>query len=226
MINWIPNLAAAIVLGVTGGWGAVGCLFARFFKWRVGAGCWIAALVLPVATASVAVGIYSLAGGEVELGFIGSVPAVLFIRFLFALSAEGVGGEAGWRGFALDRLQQKHTPLAASIMVGAFWALAHLSIVTIRGFDAWEISSFMATVMGLSVILTWFYNRTKGSLLVVAVVHCLFDAVDAAFSRNYVAIVPQKEFMTAFMVVLVITAVMLIASTKGRLGASTMPPVT
>ncbi|MCK5014069.1 MAG: CPBP family intramembrane metalloprotease [Candidatus Omnitrophica bacterium] len=218
LINWIPNLAAVIVLSVTGGWEAVRHLFARFLKWRVGIGSWSAALLLPVATASMAVGIYGLAGGDINLSFVGSIPAVFFIRFIFALSAEGVGGEAGWRGFALERMQRKYTPLVASIVVGIFWALCHLPIVTIRGFDAVELSAFMATVMSLSVILTWFYNRTKGSLLIVAVVHCLFDAVDAAYSRNFTALLPRKEFMAAFMAVLVVTAVILIASTRGRLG--------
>ena len=220
LINWIPNLAAVIVLSITGGWEAVRQLFARFLKWRVGMNSWAAALLLPVATASIAVGISGLAGGVVNLSFIGLIPAVLFIRFIFALSAEGVGGEGGWRGFALERLQQKYTPLAASIVIGIFWALCHLPIVTIRGFDAVELSAFMATVMSLSIILTWFYNRTKGSLLIVAVVHCLFDAVDAVYSRNFVALLPRKEFMTAFMAVLVVTAVILIAVTRGRLGAS------
>ena len=217
LINWIPNLAAVIVLSVTGGWSAIRQLFARFLKWRVGTGVWTAAVLLPVATASIAVGIYGLAGGDVDLSLLGAIPAVLSIRFLFALSAEGVGGEAGWRGFALDRLQQKYTPLAATVVVGMFWALCHLPIMTIRGFDAVELSAFMATVMSLSVILTWFYNRTKGSLLVVAVIHCLFDALDAAYSRNFTAILPRKEFMTVFMAVLVVTAVTLIASTRGQL---------
>lgn len=218
LINWIPNLAAVIVLSVTGGWGAVRQLFARFLKWRVGAGVWTAAVLLPVAAATVAVGVYGLAGGKLDVSHIAAIPALLVIRFCFALSAEAVGGEAGWRGFALERLQRKYTPLIASVIVGALWALCHWPIVTIRGFNTGEIATFMAAVMSLSVLLTWFYNRSKGSLLVVAVVHCLIDAADAVFSRNFTALMPRMEFFALLTAVLVVTAVILIASTRGRLG--------
>ena len=220
LINWIPNLTAVIVLCVTSGGVSVRRLFARFLKWRIGIKLWFTAVLLPIAVASIAVGVYSFAGGTINISFIRSIPMILLIRFLFALSAEGIGGEAGWRGYALDRLQKKFTPLAASIVVGVFWALCHLPILTIRGFDGTELTAFMATVMSLSVILAWFYNRSQGSLLIVAVVHCLFDAIDATYSRNFTALIPRKEFMIVFMVALVATALSLVVLTQGKLGIS------
>jgi len=218
LLSWMPNVAAIIILGVIGGWPAVRQLFTRFLKWRVGIKLWLAALLLPLITASVAVGLLGLLGMEVNLSRIGLVPAMLFLRFIFALSTGGIGGEAGWRGFALEHLQQRYTPLKASIVVGIFWALSHLPIVTIRGFDNVELFTFMTTVLCLSIILTWFYNRTQGSLLVVAFVHCLFNAVDATTSRSFVAMLPRKEFMFAFMLVLATAAFALIFATRGRLG--------
>ena len=218
LINWFPNVAAVLILCVTGGWGAVRRLFARFLKWRVGINAWIIALLLPLIAASIAVGLYGLAGGKIDLSAAGSIPAVLFLRFIFALSAEGVGGEAGWRGFALEHLQHRFSPLKASLIVGIFWALCHLPIVTIRGFDTGELYCFIMLVMCLSVILAWIYNRTQGSLLVVAVVHCLFDALDATYSRSFVALLPRKEFMLAFMGVLTAVTLIIITATKGRLG--------
>jgi len=218
LINWFPNIAAAVVLGVIGGWQAVGQLFARFLKYRVSIIVWAMALLLPLITASVAVWIYGLAGSEVNLSGIGLIPAVLCLRFLFALSAEGIGGEAGWRGFALEHLQQRYTPLKASMIVGIFWGLCHLPIVTIRGFDSAELTYFIVTIMCLSVILAWFYNRSQGSLLIVALVHCLFGAVDATYSRSFVALLPRKDFMLVFMLVLALVAIVLIFTTRGRLG--------
>jgi membrane protease YdiL (CAAX protease family) len=191
---------------------------ARFLKWRVGMKLWLLALSVPLIAASVAVWLYGLAGGQVNLSSIGWLPAVLSLRFVFAMSAEGIGGEAGWRGFALERLQQRLTPLKASLVVGIFWALCHLPILTIRGFDAGGLGCFTVTVLCLSVILTWFYNITDGSLMIVALVHCLFDAVDAAYSRNFTALVPAEGFMPAFMVVLLAAALILIIRTKGHLG--------
>ena len=222
LFNWFPSIAAVVVLSVTGGWIAVRQLFARFLKWRVGVQLWVIALLLPLITASVAVGLYGLAGMEISLNQIELIPVILFLRFIFALSAEGIGGEAGWRGFALEHLQQRYSPLRASIIVGIFWALCHLPIVTIRGFDVGEISCFMVMVMCLSIILAWCYNRTQGSLLIVAMVHSLFNAVDATYSRSFVALLPRKDFMLVFMLVLAMVAIVLIFATRGRLGKSTV----
>ena len=220
LFNWFPSIAAVVVLSVTGGWIAVRQLFARFLKWRVGVQLWVIALLLPLITASVAVGLYGLAGMEISLNRIELIPVILFLRFIFALSAEGIGGEAGWRGFALEHLQQRYSPIRASIIVGIFWALSHLPIVTIRGFDTVEILCFMVTVMCLSFIFTWVYNRAQGSLLIVALLHCLFNAVDATYSRNFSALLPRNDFMLVFMLVLAMVALVIIFTTIGRLGMS------
>jgi len=221
LFSWMPSIAAVVVLSVTGGWISVHQLFARFFKWRVGIQPWVMALLLPLLTASVAVGLYALAGMEVNLNRIELIPVILFLRFIFALSTEGIGGEAGWRGFALEHLQQRYSPLWASVIVGIFWALCHLPIVTIRGFDAVELFCFMVMVMCLSIILAWCYNRSQGSLLIVALVHILFNAVDATYSRSFVALLPRKDFMLVSMLVLAMVAIFLIFATRGRLGIAT-----
>jgi len=36
--------------------------------------------------------------------------------------------EVGWRGFALSRLQARHTAFTATLIVGTLWALWHLPI--------------------------------------------------------------------------------------------------
>ena len=220
LMNWFPNIAAAVILGVTGGWGAVRQLFVRFLRWRTGLLMWAMAIFLPAITAILAVVFYRLAGGYVDLSRVDMIPAVLGIRFLFALTAEGVGGEAGWRGFAQEHLQRKYPPIAAALIVGLFWGLIHLPIVTIRGFDLTETLCFMAIIIGLSIVLAWFYNRSKGSLLIVALVHCLFDAFDATFSRSFAAMVLRKSYLLTFTGVLTTAVLIIIAATYGRLGIS------
>ncbi|WP_190258876.1 CPBP family intramembrane glutamic endopeptidase [Pelotomaculum schinkii] len=48
------------------------------------------------------------------------------VSFIWAMFFNGsLGEEAGWRGFALPRLQQRFSPLVASLILGFFWGAFH-----------------------------------------------------------------------------------------------------
>jgi len=218
LINWIPNMVCLFVLWQTEGWKAVKKLFAGFLKWKVGFRIWSWAIILPLASSVAATVFQGLRGGELQFTQLPYLPLVLLIRFLLALTTESVGGEAGWRGFAQARLQEKYHPLLTSFWVGLLWGLSHLPIVTIRGFNAQELWYFMVSIISLSIILTWFYNTTHGSLLVVAFVHALMNVVDASLSRLFTAIMSRSDFMFVFMMALGMAAGSMIMTTRGRLG--------
>jgi len=81
--------------------------------------------------------------------------------------------EVGWRGFALPRLQDRYSPLAASLVLWVFWAIWH-GPAYLGGFVAQSLEDTLVEwvlVLPVAIVFTWFYNRTKGSLLVVALLH-------------------------------------------------------
>jgi membrane protease YdiL (CAAX protease family) len=112
-----------------------------------------------------------------ELNF----PIVFFYNLIFF----GLGEEAGWRGFALPRLQQKYNALAASIIITVFWALWHLPLFFYRpGYTTMDMAGIAGWVFSLltgSVLLTWLYNSSRGSILICAVFH---STVDIAFTAD------------------------------------------
>jgi len=90
------------------------------------------------------------------------------------LYAGGVGEEPGWRGFLLPTLQERYSPLVASLVVWFFWALWHLPL-DVTGyvgntFGAYLDNRFLR-LLPLTVIMTWLYNRSGGSVLTTAVFH-------------------------------------------------------
>jgi membrane protease YdiL (CAAX protease family) len=80
--------------------------------------------------------------------------------------------ELGWRRFALDRMLKTHSPLASALILGVPWALIHL-ILLLPGMMSVGAPALPQTIVlvALSIILTWAYVRSRGSLLAVTLLH-------------------------------------------------------
>jgi CAAX protease family protein len=84
-----------------------------------------------------------------------------------------VGEELGWRGFALPRLSYHFGLPLASLILGIIWAVWHLPFFFFVGANKFGQSFpvYLVSVVALSVTMAWVYWRTRGSLLVVMLMH-------------------------------------------------------
>jgi membrane protease YdiL (CAAX protease family) len=111
--------------------------------------------------------LYALAGGRVDRWlYAPEHGAHLAALVLFPLAEE-----PGWRGFALPRLRDRHGPLAASLMVGAAWAAWHTMMFLSAGLGPALFALSLLNILFGSVIFTWVYERTQGSLAVAVLLH-------------------------------------------------------
>ena len=98
----------------------------------------------------------------------------------------GYGEEAGWRGFALPRLQSRHSALVASLLLAVGWAFWHVPLFFYRpGYTSMGVAGIAGWFVSLltgAVLLTWLFNESGGSILVVALFHA---AVDVVFTSDY-----------------------------------------
>jgi membrane protease YdiL (CAAX protease family) len=81
--------------------------------------------------------------------------------------------EVGWRGFALPRLQKNYNALLSSLVVGVLWGLWHLPLFFWKGnpMSSYPFQIWFTGTVALSMIYTWLYNSTEGSLFVVTLFH-------------------------------------------------------
>ncbi len=100
--------------------------------------------------------------------------SLLFFTFWFGPFPE----EIAWRGYALDRLQRRYTALRASMILGVIWAGWHLPLFAVPGtfqhtlgFSNLRFWFFLASMVPLSVLLTWVYNSSQGSTLSAVMIH-------------------------------------------------------
>ncbi len=161
-----PAFAAVIVSQVFEGKAGIKDLLKGLLRWRVGLVWYIVAVFSPVVLLAVAQVLTKLLGLPVVMSHFALSPYVIFVGFL-ANTCE----EIGWRGFALPQLQKRYNALIATLIVGALWALWHFPLVFLAGPMAEAPFLWFITIVTNAFIYTWIYNSTKGSILLVALLH-------------------------------------------------------
>jgi membrane protease YdiL (CAAX protease family) len=142
---------------------------------------------------------------------------LLGVAFFLAFSifpGSALGEEIGWRGYALPRLQARRSALSASLILAPIWGLWHLPL-WLTG-DAvktpvFYVPFFFFSVFAFSVILTWVYNSTEGSLLMVVFLHATVNlpvtlGIEELGSRATVPVLLYWGLMAVAAIVVVIWA--------------------
>ncbi|MGZ6142486.1 MAG: CPBP family intramembrane glutamic endopeptidase [Myxococcales bacterium] len=116
-----------------------------------------------------------------DLGVFGGLPEAGVLPLWAMLLLAAFGEETGWRGFALPRLQQHRSALSATVLLTFGWAAWHApAFFVLAGYSemgAAGTAGFFLALLGGSFVLTWLYNGTGGSVLVVALWHASFNLV-------------------------------------------------
>jgi membrane protease YdiL (CAAX protease family) len=215
----VPSVLGILFVALLRGRSGVRILLGRLLRARIGLRWYLAAVALAV-PALCAVWISTLLGGPSPV-VVTTISAVV-VSFLFSIfPGSAVGEELGWRGFALPRLQARHSALAASLIVGAAWGIYHLPLFLL-GSPTRPLALFLPFAIGcviMSIFYTWMYNGTGGSLLIVVLLHATTNLpLTAVYAPLGERVVPVFWLLDA---ILAITAAVLIA----RTGAATLSRV-
>jgi uncharacterized protein len=214
-----PALAGFVMAGVTGGRAGIVRLLRRIVLWRVGLQWYLFAIV---GTPAIMV-----LGAIVLPGVLGSyqTPALSLVltypvSFIVALIIGGpLGEEIGWRGFALPRMQRLHGPLVGSAILGPLHVFWHLPLIWIPQWGTARDTAldllwyFLAGVFA-TFIYTWLFNNTKGSVLLVVLMH---TSLDAFFVERFF-LAPIAASNLALTIGFGALALLLVVLTRGRLG--------
>ncbi|WP_256295964.1 CPBP family intramembrane glutamic endopeptidase [Haloarchaeobius salinus] len=188
-----PPVGAAVVIWASGG--SLRKWVSQMFKWRIGARWWLLAFGLPFVVLALGSGLFVLLGGPVDLS---SVESPLIYLFVLAWGTVWGGGQEdlGWRGFMLPVLQEKYSALVSSLLVGVTWAGWHLPLflnaTTTHG--GWPLSQqllWLVSILAGSVLWTWMYNSTGGSVLAVAVFHAGINGMGLYHPADTEAMAPD-----------------------------------
>jgi uncharacterized protein len=172
----VPSAVAIVLTAIVLGRGALRKLLGRLLIWRVSLFWYLVVFLGPVVLVGGVVGLNTLMGGPaLSLGMT-LVGATIFFAFS-VVPGSALGEEIGWRGYVLPRLQSRMSALSAALLIAPIWGLWHLPLwltgdpVKTPTFYV----AFFASVFPMSILLTWVYNSTGGSLLMVVLAHATFN---------------------------------------------------
>jgi uncharacterized protein len=230
-----PLLAAKVVTIVTTGTDGMRALSRRYVQWRVGMLWYFVALF---GYFLVWLAGYSVWLAGVPLVALIAKPWLIFSSYLapFALLLVfAFGEETGWRGFALPRLQERYGPLRGTLTLGTLHGLWHMAALLVPGFVSSSTSSlpfiagWIATAIAATVLYTWIFNNTSGSLLIAVPVHAGSNASSSLLGarvpehpilRYWQATICNSRWNLANLIPFAISAMLLIVFTRGRLAYS------
>ena len=208
-----PTLAAVVTLFILRE-DAGAQLFKPLFQWRTPPFWALIAIGAPLLLALLAAILINLVS-NVPDGFLAAVPWASFPGIFIGRLVVNVWEEIGWRGFALPRLQMRVNGLIASLIIGLLWGGWHLPLYVGSETGQAELPFLllMANTVLISVVYTWLYNNTRGSLLFVTLFHALINSADALTIGAGVSIV--NYFIAKLMVILLVDVVIISVSGVG-----------
>jgi len=167
----IPSTLAIVLTALAEGKKSLTDLLKKLFQWRIGLKWYAVALGLPVGIILVSSVLAVLLGWAPSVQI--SVPerSMLIVNSLF-IPLVALLEELGWRGYALPRLLKYRSPLASALIIGIAWGLLHIGLGLVDG-RPW-VPTFLSP-FAMSIILTWLFMHTRGSLAMAILFHFAID---------------------------------------------------
>lgn len=184
------SIAGIVMTAVEDGSAGLKLILQRLLIWRVGIGYWIFAGLFLVPAILIGSTLNPCFNGDplmlasMRPGF-GILP--MFVIFFIV---SGLGQEIGWTGYLITRLQTRFSALTACFLRAVLATLWHLPLLLYSRqrlaaladfpYAGWiDQAGFLATIavtllmfqVPWAIFFTWIFNNTRGSLLLVAVLH-------------------------------------------------------
>ena len=224
---YAPGISAVIVSGLIEGPAGIRRLLRGLLRWRIGIEWYFAIFVGVPMLSAIAMLLSSVlartplsidhwyqlfllgpTGHEIVQASSGGelwrvIPAVLGS---FLADPGPLGEELGWRGFALPRLLKDRSALSAGVVLGVIWGVWHLPAFLIAGTpqNSMSFPTFIVGAIALSVLMTWAFKGTRGSVLAAVLIHWTFNTC-TDMTRMPLALVSVGLLVIAAAVVVAIT---------------------
>jgi membrane protease YdiL (CAAX protease family) len=224
-----PSITALIISRICEGPGSIKKRLKKALLWKVQVKWYFFIFLAPVVILTI-----SIIGASILLGFSpGNIDVVAGLKVLFpyilvALPFGPMGEELGWRGYLLPELLKKHTPIAASLILGVIWTFWHIAsfgypgaaIPPVFEVNAWTIFLYLGNILGATLLFTFIYLKTKGSVLVAILFHAAFNASSTIVYTAFPSLVSNVNYRENIyiinLLIVILVGIFLLITNKKR----------
>jgi len=167
-------------------------------------------------------------------GLTPDIPVSYLINFILIFFAVGLPEEIGWRAFALPRLQSRYGQLWGTLLLGVLWAFWHALYYLTPAHGGGpgnrfadvllNFALFFLFVESLSIIFTWVFNHTQGSIFIAGLMHTAIDAPQLVWLPLFLPVGAlnsakgETSLLSAVIIPFGFLALLLLLLTHGALG--------
>jgi membrane protease YdiL (CAAX protease family) len=168
---FVLALVAVALTAISEGKTGVRSLLGKLAQWHISLKRVVIALTLALmmrlTMSLIALGLGLIPALQLRPGPPAQFGILAVILFIFATPEE-----LGWRGYALPKLLEHRSPLAAGLIVGVLWGSLHLAL-HLPGlmFAGLPLLPTRPQLIGLSVLIIGLYMHTGGNILLTSLFH-------------------------------------------------------
>lgn len=173
--TFAPGIVAICLTARSDGRPGIRALLSRVLDWHVKPGWYVFAVsYMGVVKLAAAVAHRAMTGVWPEFG---RDPWYLLLVAVAFSTPFQAGEEIGWRGYALPRMACRMGLGPASVILGIIWAFWHLPFFYILKTEmaGHAFLPYLLSVTAMSVAIGWLYENTRGSLLLVMLMHAAIN---------------------------------------------------
>lgn len=174
-----PAFVALVLTGRRAGKAGIRQLLVGLLPRRNGLPWYVLAFLIPIASAYAAMGINIAFGVPFPNSWFPAGGVFVLGLVVFQLLLLTPGEEIGWRGFALPRLQERLGSLGGTFLLAVLWLgwQAPLFFMIGAAQVGRSLIVYALALLAWSLIMTWLYNSSGGSILTAVLFHTSVNVV-------------------------------------------------
>jgi len=167
----VPSTLAILLTMLGEGRKSLADLLKKLFQWRIGLKWYAVSLGLPAGIILTSSVVAVLLGWSPAVQFGIPERSMLIVNSIF-IPLVAILEELGWRGYALPRLLIYRSPLSSALIIGIAHGILHIGLGLVDG-RPW-LPTFLFPLLS-SIIWTWLFVHTRGSLAMAVLFHFAID---------------------------------------------------